>query len=64
MPLPNGTDRFAAEGLLIRDRRHFIETISLHNRLNVAYVCEALNIRDRAEAAVKRYEAKVKEELT
>ncbi len=71
MPLPNGTDRFMvsrrdhdsghtkSRHWNVFDGRQMIETQSFALALDAQWVCDALNTCDRAEAAVKRYEAKV-----
>ncbi len=64
MPLPNDTDRFvvnrANTGMwCVYDQRYVIDAMRFENALDAQWVCEALNIRDHAEVAVKRYETKV-----
>ncbi len=60
MPLPNDTDRFVVDrantGMWrVYDQRGMIDSMGFVNALAAQWVCDALNIRDRAEDAAKRY---------
>ncbi len=61
MPLPNGEDRFGfnrsnTDMWRVLDRRGLIAFVDFDQALDAQWVCDALNLRDRAESAVKRYE--------
>ncbi len=64
MPLPNDADRFEVSrsntGMWqVLDRRGLIDTMGFVKALSAQWVCDAMNLRDNAESAVRRYECRV-----